>query len=391
MSAADVSDAIFTFTPLGKLASVWDTQYHSLVPVKSRSDVETVHNLIGGGLGNIVPLIDKSEHTDLGLRVTYLRANQCEFEDGDVVCYRRSVGKVEVLMRASDMHHTVFLTNRCNSRCVMCSQPPSAHDDSWRIQDSLDIARQVKWSPRVIGFTGGEPMLLGGELRTVLEAFSHHHPEAFLEVLTNGRLAQDVELARFIFSKLSKKVCWMVPLYGHAPFLHDYVVQTHGAFDETLCGLLNMQRFNQAVQLRIVLIRPVLELLPALAGFVAKNLPFVREVALMGCEPIGFALANRSDCEVDLADWASEIRAAVQTLERGQVPAFLLNIPHCAIGEDLWEYTHQSISDWKRVYSDVCTNCAVQPQCCGLFAWHQRGWSPTRLRPVHADRVGLAD
>ncbi|MEW8333806.1 MAG: hypothetical protein AB2692_22940, partial [Candidatus Thiodiazotropha sp.] len=88
----------------------------------------------------------------------------------------------------------------------------------------------------------------------------------------------------------------MVSLYGHADFLHDFVVQANGAFNETLNGLLNLKARGQSIQLRIVLIRPVLNLLPALCDFIGNNLPFVTEVALMGCEPTGFALANAELC-----------------------------------------------------------------------------------------------
>jgi His-Xaa-Ser system radical SAM maturase HxsC len=267
----------------------------------------------------------------------------------------------------------------------MCSQPPTSEDDGWRADEAIALARQMTWSPAVFGFTGGEPLMLGDRLRSVLLAFAEHHPNAKLEVLTNGRLAKDALFTSQMLSSLPPRMCWMVPLYGHAPFLHDYVVQSEGAFSETILGLLNLQRHRQPVQLRIVLIRPVLEVLPVLAEFIALNLPFVREVALMGCEPVGYALANRAECEVDLMDWQRELRAAVRRLQRGDVPVILMNTPLCALDQDLWPYAHRSISDWKHVYADSCTSCAVRDDCCGLFAWHERGWQPTRIRPIRAD------
>jgi len=99
-----------------------------------------------------------------------------------------------------------------------------------------------------------------------------------------------------------------VPLYGHADFLHDFVVQAPCAYEQTIAGVLNLQACQQPVQLRIVLIQPVLlEILPELCTFIGRNQPFFREVVLMVCEPIGFALANRELCEVDLVDWHSTL------------------------------------------------------------------------------------
>lgn len=301
---------------------------------------------------------------------------------GDVVALEPARRHAEVLMRATDQHHTVFLTNRCNSRCVMCSQPPTETNDDWRVREAMDVLRHMSWSPAVIGFTGGEPLLLGEGLRTVLMATADKHANSQIEVLTNARLAANDAHARLLFADLPPRFCWMVPLYGHAPFLHDYVVQAEGAFDETLRGLLNLQRHQQPVQLRIVLIRPVLEILPALADFIARNLPFVREVALMSCEPIGFALANRADCEVDLLDWQDELQAAVRRLDRGAVPVIFMNTPLCGLRPELWPYAHRSISDWKKTYALECKPCAVKNECCGLFAWHERGWRPTAIRAV---------
>ena len=42
------------------------------------------------------------------------------------------------------------------------------------------------------------------------------------------------------FQTSPARCTWMVPLYGHADFLHDYIVQSPGAFDETIDGLLTL-------------------------------------------------------------------------------------------------------------------------------------------------------
>jgi len=176
-------------------------------------------------------------------------------------------------------------------------------------------------------------------------------------------------------------------LYGHANFVHDFVVQAHGAFDETLAGLLALQEHRQEIQLRTVLIEPVLQVLTELAGFVGRNLPFVRQFALMGCEPIGFALANRDQCEVNLAAWEMTLHQVSRVLNRYAVPHLFMNMPLCALPHALWPLAHRSISDWKNTYAAECSSCSVRTDCTGLFAWHEKGWKPAPLKSISSSEA----
>lgn len=372
---------VSTVVALPEIAACWQPSLNFLVPVDSDTEVATLRALQRAGLDRVVPVLASPRHQLAGWDQAVL-TQLGALELGDVVAVTPQRRHAEVLMRRSDRHHTVFLTNRCNSRCLMCSQPPTPADDAWRIAEALRVADQLLEAPPVVGFTGGEPLLLGEPLRHVLDAFCDRHPDTALEVLTNGRLASDTGLARSLFDGLPPRVTWMVPLYGHAPFLHDYVVQAAGAFDETIAGLLNLQHWGQRIQLRVVLIRPVLEVLPGLCDFIARNLPFVHEVALMGCEPIGYALAHRDECEVDLRQWEAALQAAVRRLVRGGLPVVLMNTPLCSLPSSLWRHAHRSISDWKQAYAPQCAPCIVKERCSGLFAWYERGWTPSTLRPI---------
>lgn len=347
---------------LDDAAGEWEPQLRLLVLVHNSDELASVSRLHDAGLQNIGWITG----TDL--------------MPGDIVVLRGQ--HAFVLYRESDIHHSLLLTNRCNSYCLMCSQPPTKHADEWLVDEALDVIHHMRNSPAVLGLSGGEPLLLGARLRQVIEAIKTRHPETRIDVLTNARLLGNQAVAASILDGLDAKVTWLVPLYGHAEFFHDFVVQAPGAFEETLSGLLALQAYRQTVQLRTVLIEPVLTVLPELCAFIGRNLPFIREFALMGCEPIGFALANREHCEVDLADWSDTLLQAGKTLRRYAVPFVLMNTPLCAIPRLLWPDAAISISDWKNVYADECSQCAVKPDCPGLFAWHERGWTPSRLLPI---------
>jgi His-Xaa-Ser system radical SAM maturase HxsC len=206
-----------------------------------------------------------------------------------------------------------------------------------------------------------------------------------MDLLTNGRLLADSTLAHDLLHDMQHPIAWLVPLYGHADFLHDFVVQAPGAFDQTIEGLLTLHSYGQPIQLRIVLIEPVLRILPELCDFICRNLPFISEVALMGCEPIGFALANRDNCEVDIHEWNKELQASVQRLVRGGLRPLLMNLPLCSIQPELWRFANQSISDWKRIFIAECDSCVVKKNCSGLFAWHDKGWRPTNIKAIRGN------
>ncbi len=372
---------VMRFTPLAALPAEWCPGLSWLVPAAGPEDLRTLESLSNAGLEGLYAAVGSEVPKDgSALPVVYVPSQ--ELRPGDIVTITPGSSKLQMLYRESEMHHTVFLTNRCNSRCLMCSQPPTSNDDSWLIEEAKQVAAHIRHAPAVLGFTGGEPLLLGPALRDVIETFASAHPGTRFEVLTNGRGFSDRTLAATLLAGLAPQVTWMVPLYGHADFLHDHVVQSIGAFDEAIDGLLTLQAFAQPIQLRIVLIEPVLKILSELCLFIARNLPFVREVALMGCEPIGYALRNRTECEVDLADWGDTLTQAVLCLTRADVPPVLMNIPLCALPANLHRYAHRSISDWKQVYAPECDACRLRRDCCGLFASAARGWRPAVLRPI---------
>lgn len=365
------------------LANGWRQDLSFLVPVATSDELVQIQALIERGLNNVTPLVSATLHESVGQgRCGIVAGADVVIVEDDVVAIDSLSNRLQVLHRSSDRHQALFLTNRCNSNCLMCSQPTTRHDDSWLIAEALAQVRHIVDAPETIGITGGEPLLCGSGLRKVIDELAARFPQTRIEVLTNGRLLADRSFAADILDGLPSNVSWLVPLYGHADFLHDFVVQSHGAFDETLAGLLKLQEYRQPIQLRTVLIEPVLKNLPQLCAFIGKNLPFVREVALMGCEPIGFALANRSLCEVDLGRWHAEIKAGLQMLHWRQVPALLMNVPLCAVPDALRSYARQSISDWKQVYADECEGCVEKDRCCGLFAWHERGWKPAPVMPI---------
>ncbi|WP_327858175.1 His-Xaa-Ser system radical SAM maturase HxsC [Acinetobacter guillouiae] len=380
-SITEYTPQIFRVLCLDNLDAEWLPHQSILVPINFVQEVEILNRYIQIGLDNLYPIYSSGLINQVGENNLFIPEQEL-LESNDVVAIDPQKKSLSVLLRASDTHHTLFLTNRCNNYCIMCSQPPTKHDDSWLVTQALEIIDHLNYEPMNIGLTGGEPLLLDKNLRLIIDTIHNKFPSTKIDVLTNGRLFSNPNIAELVLSNLGMKVNWLVPLYGHADLLHDFVVQQHSAFEETLEGLYILQHYEQPIQLRIVLVKPVLESLIDLCAYIRTNLPFVNEVALIGCEPIGFALANKELSRVDIKDWWEELNIAVDILINSKIRLILMNVPLCCLPESLWEFSAKSISDWKNTYDKVCESCDLKKKCCGLFTWYQNGWTPSVLNPI---------
>nr|WP_201832797.1 His-Xaa-Ser system radical SAM maturase HxsC [Microvirga zambiensis] len=304
---------------------------------------------------------------------------------GDVIRVHPS-GQVNVLYRRGANANTLFATERCNSRCLMCSQPPHEEDDSWRIGEMIDLLQLIDHDLPVLGITGGEPCLLGEGLVEVLRAAKRYLPNTVLHILTNGRLFSDRAFVRS-FDQAAGQVVWAVPVYSDNAIDHDYVVQADGAFNETLNGLHNLAERGHRVEIRCVLHRQTVHRLRELADFAYWNLPFAEHVALMGLEPMGYARSNRDVLWIDQLEYADTLNQAAAYLWRRGIAVSIYNIPLCVLPDQARPFARKSISDWKNVFAPECQGCTLQDSCCGFFrsagdGWRSRGIQPVGLRAI---------
>jgi His-Xaa-Ser system radical SAM maturase HxsC len=304
---------------------------------------------------------------------------------GDVIVAGPGSSMVRVAYRRGSNGNVLFLTERCDNRCLMCSQPPREVEDGWRLQETLNLIRLIDPDEPSLGITGGEPALLGEGLAEILRACRDHLPETRLQVLTNGRRFGTTPLARQVAAVGHPSVLWGIPLYADTAARHDYIVQARGAFGETLRGIYRLAEHGQAVEIRIVLHRASLPRLEQLAYYIFRNLPFAAHIALMGLEPIGLARGNRDLLWIDPAEYADTLASAVWFLANRGLPVSLYNLPLCLLPADLRPFARRSISDWKNDFPAECQGCQVRGQCAGFFASASPSWRSRAIRPLGSD------
>ncbi len=185
--------------------------------------------------------------------------------------------------------------------------------------------------------TGGEPTLYFEGLLEIIRAVKERLPRTALHMLSNGRLFGRRGYAKAIASLGHPDFAIGIPLYSDEPAGHDYVVQSKGAFDETVLGLLNLARHGQKVEIRFVI--------PARHFQDGGNCPVHRQKSTLcltcrsdGLEPTGFARTNLEALWVDPWEYQSQLEEAVEILRAARLRTSI--------------YNHPALSDSSRALAD---------------------------------------
>jgi len=287
--------------------------------------------------------------------------------DGDIIAANES-GLINTLFRKGSYHNSLFITDRCNSNCLMCSQPPKNIDDlDYFYNVNKALIQLIPKETEVIGITGGEPTILGGRLLELLILMSTELPNMCIHMLSNGRIFSRKKYAANI-SSTNKNLIIGVPIYSDNYLDHDYIVQARDAFNQTIIGLHNLARYGVKIEIRIVMHKLTYQRLPQIAKFIYKNLPFVNNIAFMGLEYTGYTPFNHDKLWIEPSKYMNQLEEAVLYLNSMGMNAAIYNLQHCLLKETLWNFSVKSISDWKRNYIDECTKCDLLDKCGGVFA-----------------------
>jgi His-Xaa-Ser system radical SAM maturase HxsC len=287
--------------------------------------------------------------------------------DGDVLGFDHSSRKFRTLFRRNSAHNSFLVTERCNNYCLMCSQPPKDVDDRWILAEIRESLALVDPATPALTFTGGETLSDRVEFIDVLKECRQQLPTTAVQVLTNGRAFASSRIVDAWKDIGHPNLMAAIPVYASTDSVHDYVVQAKGAFDETILGILKLKDRGQRVEIRVVLHAVTAPIIAETCRWIARNLPFVDHVALMGLENTGFAIANDALLWIDPVDYGDALAEAVDHLVSAGVNVSVYNLPKCVLSRSVWPYALQSISDWKNGFVEECDRCNEKSSCSGFF------------------------
>lgn len=339
-----------------------------LVLVRSR---EEIHRAIDAGVKGMIIVGDEElgDHSEVGEvpRLIKIPTKFNYLADGDIIGVRHQSTRFRTLYRRDSKHNSFLVTDRCNHYCLMCSQPPKDVDDRWILDEIRAAIPLIDKDTPSLGFTGGEPLLDWREFIKVLTECRDQLPKTAIHVLSNGRAFVREDVLETWSGVRHPRLTVGIPLYSCVDHVHDYVVQARGAFDETLFGILKLKNRAQRIEVRVVLHALTAPTIVETCKWLARNLPFVDHVALMGLENTGFAIANHDLLWIDPVDYREELADGVGILASARVKVSVYNLPLCLLDRSVWPYAVQSISDWKNGYVEECDVCVERSRCSGFF------------------------
>lgn len=289
-----------------------------------------------------------------------------ELNENDVVQLIPHEKELLVQYESQSRHNGVYLTDACNSRCVMCPQVPEA-DSGDKLEISKRLIELITPGPEYLTLTGGEPTLLGERLIDFVEECRKKLPQTKLMLLTNGRKLKDISFVDRLAQASQGKLSIAVALYADTESEHDKIVGVSGAFDETIQGCNNLALYGFQIEIRIVIMAFNYMRLLRFADFIYRNLTYASHIALMGLELQGRGKDHIEEVWVDPYKYRGQLLETCHFLLRRGFRVSIYNHQLCTIPKKLWPLSIKSISTWKNIYLPLCDKCQKQSDCGGFF------------------------
>lgn len=287
--------------------------------------------------------------------------------DGDVVLVVPRRGTLHRLIRASSNHNTLLVTEQCDQKCIMCSQPPKKYH-----ADMFDqFLQAVTLAPKAatIGLSGGEPFLHKARLLEFLRKAQAVRPDIRFHILTNGQHFERTDEADLKSLNMAS-ILWGVPIYAANSSIHDRIVAKEGAFEILERNFALLGKAGAILELRTVVLNSNIAELEELANYVTRRLSFAHVWAIMQLENIGYA---RMNWDAEFCDTSAEFDGIANAVDlsigRG-LRTKLYNFPLCTVPPAYREYCTLSISDWKQKFLPACHDCSLRSSCTGFFEWY---------------------
>jgi MoaA/NifB/PqqE/SkfB family radical SAM enzyme len=233
-------------------------------------------------------------------------------------------------------------------------------------------------------FTSGEPTLVPELLQYA--AWARELGVAHVSLSTNGR-----RLCYFDFCEQLVQAGFdrfYVSIHGHTAKLHDGLVRTPGAFDQSVAGLQNLARLKArgiTVHSSTVLTRRTLPHLPDLFGFLRER--GADQVVLNAVQPNGRAHTHFDAIVPRYSETVAAFSALLDAIGQPSPPVFLVDVPACVTervpaphrgwvegyvhhevsGPMLLEKRRTDLDRERRSKRSNCRRCRYDGECAGVW------------------------
>ena len=276
-------------------------------------------------------------------------------------------GKIRITLCKSANANTLLVTERCDNLCLFCSQPPREVNDqilfAYAAQSLISFNSQD-----VIGISGGEPLINKQAILNFFKVLNQFDNKTPLHILSNGRAFKDSDFTNLFKSAASgRSVEVGIPLYSTTSRIHDYLVNSQGAWKETIAGLINAGNKGILIELRIIPTSFNYHEISAIVEMALTCFNFISRISIMNLEQTGWAKKNWNELYIKPEQYGAELVSACSLSKRYGCEVALFNYPLCHIPNSVHKHARKSISDWKNTYPKECNYCTLKHECGGFF------------------------
>lgn len=291
----------------------------------------------------------------------------CEVEEYSIFEFNKE--GIYVYYDAESLDNALFITNRCNSNCIMCPTSDAVRRGSGieSIEALLKICSQIPSDAAHITITGGEPFLLKKDIFQMFRYLKENLNEIEYLLLTNGRALADQNYFQMFRNSIPENLLVGIPLHGYDAATHDGITRAAGSFEQTMKGLKNLLSTHIRVEIRIVVSKMNIGFLDKIVDVIIKELKRAYTVRFIGLEMLGNARHNREKVWIDYKESFRYMENPIKKLVLGGFNVGIYNYPLCCVKRGYWPMCEKSITEYKVRYLPECDECTKRDACGGMF------------------------
>jgi len=266
----------------------------------------------------------------------------------------------------------IAIWNRCNSHCVMCTNP-----FTFQLEESLpysfDNIKQ-RWSNvrlksnDVVGLTGGEP-IIHPDFFKIIHWFRTQYPKNKIAIASNGRM--------FYYQSFIKNLLKInnllveIAIHGYDERSHDMITRVKGSFKQTVEGIHNIFRYknnSQELEIRIIITKLTYKNLDKILAFVKNEFDVeqIRDITLIFMEMEGQAKDNFNIVGITYKEVMKYLPQVVNEWVSQFNDFRLYHFPLCVLPPKLWRYSWRTLRGEEVMFLPRCNKCSFKKYCLGI-------------------------
>ena len=295
--------------------------------------------------------------------------------------------------------NTIGITQVCNNKCVMCTNPDSRFE-TWDgdFDYSLEgiIGRLSKYrkyldKQEILYLTGGEPTI-HPEFVTILNYLRENFSKKPVTFFTNGRKFSSKDFAKKVLAA-HDNLELEISLCGSNKVVHDGVTRIPGSFNETLHGLRNLlllKKKSQKINIRFVVTKYTYKKISAFLKMVHQYFPMIDRITIIFWEVEGQAIDNNEMVKISYTEVAPYLEA-IKKYENKFRELRLYHFPLCSLDSSLWHLTWRTMDQDEVNYEGSCKKCKYKKYCLGVPFGYQKMYGNAEFAPFLKDIVDIRE